>query len=301
LASGKALLPELHHARTSCRYKLTALQAILKFRRNRCAISAGKVGVEIPKDTFDINLLNGFGLVFFFFVQFCLVASLSLSIKRLHFERMLASSVFLDVRVPNFESTLFFKLGAGSIIILTAVLAGLASMIILDLHANPPISGIDSIGTISVTVIALFGSGLFGYKYFSEAALSGFLPRHSFNERSAETLARIAQTPIISVMQLKLVARAFIAAARMAQSNAAVSKPSAAAFKRRLGSTLHIFAASPVITPGCVLSIESAAYAPGSGCMWAGAPLALRRARWLPLVECVAPIDTVCVMLRCDA
>jgi hypothetical protein len=153
-------------------------------------------------------------------------------------------------------------------------------MIIFLLNNAGATNAVSQIGSAAVALTALFGGVRFLYKYFSEGALIGFSPRHSFKERSPETLARIGQMPIISESHLKLVLRAFIAATHMAKTNIIHGNSSTMALKQRMGSVIHILAASAVINQRCVEIMESAAYP-----LKRWAPFALWRSRWLPLVE----------------
>jgi hypothetical protein len=221
-----------------------------------------------------INLLNGFGLVFFFFVQFCLFASISVSIKKFHIERMRSAFFFLDVCDGDFQATLFFKLGATLIFLIFVAFATLACLISLPfITGSDPI--VNDIGNAAVAFAALSSGIRFLYKYFSQP------PMYDFKERTPENFAKISRMSVVTISQIKLVARAFTGAARLACSSPGSSHALTASFLQRLSSPIHLHAASSAITQEHVEHIESAAY-PAS---LFGRPFALWRSRLSPLLE----------------
>jgi hypothetical protein len=217
-----------------------------------------------------------------FFGQFCLSACLSVAVKSLHFERMLAASLFLDVREPNFKTSHFFKLGASGIVFITAALVGLFCTINLTVNSSAT-DDLNTIGNIAVVTIAMLNSMLFLYTHFTEGALLGFLPSLSFRERSSTNQATLGLMPSVGIRELELAARAFIAAARMVKSNPNNDRSSTSALLQRMGSVVHIFAASDAITQHGVEIMESAAYP--QSCRALSTSFALKRSHWLPLIE----------------
>ncbi len=195
---------------------------------------------------------------------------------------MLAASVFLDVREPNFQTSHFFKLGASGIIFITAALVGLFCAINLTLNSSTT-DDLNEIGNCAVVTIVMLNSTFFLYNHFTEGALLGFSPSLSFRERSSKNQAALGLMPSVGIRQLELVARAFIAAARMAKSNPNNDRSSISAFLQRMGSVVHIFAASDAITQPGVEIMESTAYP--QSCRGLCSYFALKRSRWLPFIE----------------
>jgi hypothetical protein len=258
---------------------MTSFQAISEYRLFACYVpkNTSTAFLKRPQESIDffhINLLNGYGLAFLIYMTCCLCGSSAVAIKSLHFERMIAASVFLDVREPRLHETTFFKLSAAGIFVITASMAVLSGIINATFNKS---DAINEIGQIFVVLISLLCGVRLLYNHFTDSAKLGLFPRHVFEDRSPQTVAKLSQMPIISISQLQLVSRAFLAAARIAQTSIESSKSSTAALMMRMGSVTHVFAASASITQHSVDLMESAAYPGGrySFALWSSRRLPL--------------------------
>ena len=222
-------------------------------------------------------------------VYYCLASAQYLSYilcsENLHFERLLMSSIFVDMRIPVFKSTRPFKgfvAVFGILFVVTASLAALLTFVAsqqraahvyqssnctLDLNPlsqSPSLAQTrNDVGQVLSSIVALVGGIYFLYCSLCEGALFGLAPRFSFQDRTRENMSKISKMKTISIQVLKRVCRAFVSGALLATRNPknAYSAKQIAFFKRRLGSAAHVFACAQVVNEDLMLAIERDAYA----------------------------------------
>ncbi len=241
-------------------------------------------GFEERQAAMQISLLV-LTTIFFYFVCSALILSYILGSEALHFERLLMSSIFVDMRIPAFKSTRSFKFFLavfGFLFVVTGSLSALitfaasqqraayayqSSNCTLDgqLSQSPSLAQTRSdVGQVLSIIVALVGGVYFLYCSFCDGALLGLPSRFSFQDRTLENMSKISQMKTISVKTLTQVSRAFVSGAHLATRNTkkAYSQKQIAFFKRRLGSAAHVFACALVVDVKRMLAIERAAYVP---------------------------------------
>jgi hypothetical protein len=206
-------------------------------------------------------LLNNL-VPFFYILVICVRVSSGICVETLIFEKMLASSVFVDCRIPNFKRSAVYRYFVGSFSFFVVHYFCLTSAAI-SISANPIAIEIQyATRLIGNNVLALIGGVYFIYNLFCEGPLIGRSSNFAMRERSPDTLKRIASMRVVAIPQLMLAAKAFVCASellRRSARNNASSKLEAAA-RCRMHSIAHFYSLALSLSVADAEALESVAF-----------------------------------------
>ena len=198
--------------------------------------------------------------------------------ESLIFETLLLSSIFVnfDSSHSNFWSK--YKRILSFLILFvvvffsttTAVLATAVSTHVSSNSTQFPATGRSNFAQQATAVVfsnilALSGGAYFLWTLYSESVEHGRNPIVALKAHSSSNAMRISKMKSVKISQLKLVSRAFVSSANLADLNLAsnplkLSSDLVAALKERLCSPPHIYAACVQLTLENVIAVETALY-----------------------------------------
>ncbi len=194
------------------------------------------------------------------------------------FETLLLSSIFVnfDSSLSNFWSKYKWMLSFLIVFVVvffgatTAVLATAVSTHVSSNSTQFPASGRSNFAQHATAVVfsnilALSGGAYFLWTLYSESVEHGRNSIVTLKAHSTSNAMRISKMKSVKISQLKLVSRAFVSSARVADLNLAsnplnLSSDLVAALKERLCSPPHIYAACAQLTLENVIAVETALY-----------------------------------------
>jgi hypothetical protein len=238
-----------------------ALQAYLSVVNLKCATeqiasNEADVGRANVGTTLVVNLL----LPLLYILAMCARVSTNVCVELLVFEKMLASSIFVDCRVPDFKRTAnyrYFVYAFGFIVAWYFVCSTAA--ISVSAHATS-IEVQYAFRIIAGNVLALAGGVYFIYSIFCEGPVLGRLSSFSMRDRSPETLRKLAAMKVAAMPQLMHAAKAMVCAAEIARRSG--SSGHCSALRERLRSPAHLYSVMLQVNSHSVQQLEHEAFGP---------------------------------------
>jgi hypothetical protein len=215
-----------------------------------------------------LSFLNG--------LYFMIAISSTYAAEALMFETLLLSSIFVDFDSShsNFWSKYKWILSFLIVFVLLffgSTTAAVAAAVSTHVSSNSTQSSASSngnftqraIAVVFSNIVALSGGAYFLWTLYSESTEYGRTSAVALKAHSTSNATRISKMKPVQFSQLKLVSRAFVSSAALADVNLALRKFSpdhVAALKERLCSPAHIYAACVQLTLENVIAVETASY-----------------------------------------
>jgi hypothetical protein len=243
------------------------LQAYLSVVNAKCSTAKnGARPEDLNRAELGAILVGNALLPLVYILCLCIRISTNICVEVLIFEKMLASSVFVDCRLPNFTSSATYKLwiaAFGFIVIYyfslsTAAISLSASTTKQCSNTNTEIQF--AVRIIANNILALAGCVYFIYTIFVEGALVGRSSAFSLPERSSDSITKLSKMKVVAMPQLMLAAKASVCAVRIAQRQNSVTPAQMERLLRRISSPVHLAALVSHLSEQNVDALEAAAF-----------------------------------------
>jgi hypothetical protein len=238
-------------------------QAYLSAVNAKCSTARNSSRPEdVSRAELSAILVGNILLPLVYILGLCIRISTNVCVEVLIFEKMLASSVFVDCRLPNFTSSATYKLwiSAFGFIVIYYFSLSTAAISLSSSTTNTEIQY--ALRIIANNILALSGGVYFIYTMFVEGALLGRSSAFSLPERSPDTITKLSKMKVVAMPQLMLAAKASVCAVHIAQSGGhnSVTPGQMERLLRRLSSPVHLAALVSHLSEQNVDALEAAAF-----------------------------------------
>lgn len=237
------------------------LQAYLSVVNVKCAADKSPFNAaDTHRARVGATLVTNLLLPLLYILAMCARVSTNVCVEILIVEKMLAASIFVDCRVPEFKSTANYRYFAYffGFIVVWYFTCSTAAISFTAHSTNVEVQYAFRI--IFGNVLALAGGVYFIYSIFCEGPVLGRLSSFSMRDRSPETLKKLAGMKVVSMPQLMLAAQALVCAIEIAQRS--VPLEHMATLRERLRSPAHLYSVMMQLDSRDVEQLKLAAFGP---------------------------------------
>lgn len=162
-----------------------------------------------------VTMVNNLLLPLFYLLAMCSRVSTNVCVEILVYEKMLASSIFVDCRVPHFKRSATYRyfVFVFGVIAIWYFSVSTAAITVVAHSTSVEVQYASRI--VFNNALALAGGVYFIYSIFCEGPVLGRLS--SYRNRSPDTLKALSSMKVIPMPQLMLAVKAMVCAAQIAR------------------------------------------------------------------------------------